>query len=287
MNISTVDYTRTPDGLEEFVLERKGCPLHYWLGGAEGQPLVVMMHGATMDHRMFNAQVPALLGEYRVLVWDARGHGRSQPVGDDFSIELCVEDLLAILDRHGVEQAVLVGQSLGGYIAQRAYFGAPGRVQAMVIVGSTPIAKAYSRLDVWALKASLPMFDVWPYEHFKRTVARSTARDPEVRRYALEAIGQIPRAEFLKIWKAVTVAVDATGLPGRTIDVPLLLTHGDIDRAGSIRRDAPGWASREPDVQYAVIPDASHNANQDNPHFFNEILLDFLSRRVGSGKMGA
>lgn len=277
---SSVDYSRTPPMLTGHVLERKGCLLHYWLGGPEGRPLIAMMHGATMDHRMFNAQVMVLANEYRVLVWDARGQGQSQPMGQGFSLELCVEDMLAILDRQEVGSTVLMGQSLGGYIAQRLYFARPERVQAMVIIGSTPIAKAYSRLEVWALKASLPLFELWPYQSFARTVARATAKRPDVRRYALEAIRQIPRDDFLTIWMAVTLAVDEEGLPGYQTEVPLLLTHGDEDRTGTIRRDAPGWAASEPDAEYVIIPDASHNANQDNPHFFNQVLLDFLQRRV-------
>jgi pimeloyl-ACP methyl ester carboxylesterase len=56
------------------------------------------MHGATMDHRMFNAQVRALAPHYRVLVWDARGHGQSQPMGAGFSLERCAGDMLAVLD---------------------------------------------------------------------------------------------------------------------------------------------------------------------------------------------
>ena len=64
--------------------------------------------------------------------------------------------------------------------------------------------------------------------------------------------------------------------------MPLLLTHGDQDATGSIRRQAPWWAAYEPDVRYVVIPDASHNANQDNRAFFNETLRAFLQQRVAS-----
>jgi pimeloyl-ACP methyl ester carboxylesterase len=66
---------------------------------------------------MFDAQLPAVVQSYRVLVWDVRGHGQSQPVGTGFSILLATEDLLAILDEAGYEQAKLVGQSMGSYIA--------------------------------------------------------------------------------------------------------------------------------------------------------------------------
>ena len=81
-----MDLDTTPQFLSEHILERRGCPLHYWLGGPEGAPLVVLMHGATVDHRMFNPQVENLVHDYRVLVWDARGHGKSQPLGEGFDV---------------------------------------------------------------------------------------------------------------------------------------------------------------------------------------------------------
>ncbi len=116
-----MDFLNTPELLSEHTLLRAGCPLHYWTGGLAGRPWLVFMHGATMDHRMFTAQVEAFAADYRVLVWDARGHGRSQPIGADFSLTLCAEDMLAILDAEGIDRAILCGQSLGGYIAQQRY----------------------------------------------------------------------------------------------------------------------------------------------------------------------
>jgi pimeloyl-ACP methyl ester carboxylesterase len=275
------DFLTTPASLTEHSIQCEGCTVHYWLGGPEDRPLVVMMHGATMDHRMFNAQVDALVPEYRVLVWDARGHGKSLPSGGNLSFEVITQDLLAILDELGVSQIVAVGQSMGGYIAQYLYLFAPERVQAMVIIGSTPIAKAYSKLEVWALKATLPLFNLWPYGNFTNVVANNTTIKPDVREYALQAVRQIPRDEFLNIWKLVTLAIDAKGRPDYKIDVPLLLVHGDKDGTGTIKRDMPLWPKIDANAEYHVIPDAGHNANQDNPQVMNDLLLAFLRAHIG------
>ena len=229
-----------------------------------------------MDHRMFNPQVEALLSSYRILVCDTRGHGRSQPIGQDFSVEGCAADMFAILDAISVQTTIAIGQSLGGYIAQHMALHAPERVRAMVIIGSTPITKAYNVFEVLALKATMPLFNIWPYNHFMRVVAHNTAITQKVQTYALEAIKQIPRENFLTIWKAVTVAVGTQGKPGVTFEMPLLLTHGDLDRTGTIRRDMPEWAAQLPHAVYHVIPEAGHNANQDNPAFTNQILTAFL-----------
>ncbi|MEO1300321.1 MAG: alpha/beta hydrolase, partial [Cyanobacteria bacterium J06636_16] len=173
------------------------------------------------------------------------------------------------------------GQSLGGYIAQHIYFAAPERVHAMIIIGSTPIAKAYSKVEIWILKASLPLFQFWPYDHFAKTVAKNTAQTLLAQDYALQAIRQVERDDFLAVWKAVTLAIDARGRPELSIDVPLLLVHGDDDRTGSIKRDMPIWAAQEKNVTYQVIPNARHNANQDNPDFTNQVIVEFLRQNVG------
>ena len=273
----SINWLGTPTILESHVLDRRGCPLHYWTGGPAGQPVVVFMHGATMDHRMFNAQIPVAAETYRVLVWDARGQGRSQPIGEAFTLQGCAEDLMSVLDREAVESAVLVGQSLGGYIAQYAYLAQPERVRAMVVIGSTCIALPYTRAEIWTLKATMPMFNLWPYGHLRGTIAKNTALRPDVQAYAQAAVDQIDRRAFLTIWKAVSMAVDEQGIPGHHIATPFLLTHGDQDKTGSIRKQAPTWAAYEPDCRYHVIPDAGHNANQDNPAAFNALLISFLS----------
>jgi pimeloyl-ACP methyl ester carboxylesterase len=268
--------------LTEHILNRNGCPLHYWLGGEAGRPLVVLTHGATMDHAMFDAQVKALLPDYRVLTWDARGHGLSQPLGAGFTLAGCAEDLLAILDTVGAEEVVLVGQSMGGYIAQHVYRMQPERVSAVVIIGAINIFFPYSRLDVMMLKASMPMLKLWPYSSFVDTVAKSIAVRPEVQDYARRAIRQIPREDFFTIWKDFTLAISEQGIPNHHIQVPLLITYGEYDKTGNgrIRKQGAEWAAYEPDARCVVIPDASHNANQDNPDFFNRLLLDFLREKV-------
>lgn len=275
-----MDYLQTPSILTEHVLERHDCPVHYWRADNSDRPLIVMMHGATMDHRMFNAQVHALAADYSVLVWDARGHGKSQPNTAEISLRLYAQDMLDILDHIGAEKIVAVGQSLGGYIAQYLSMQAPERLRAMIIIGSTPIWKAYSRPEIWALKASLPMFELWPYNIFTKVIANNTAIREDVRQYALEAARSIPKQQFVQIWKAVTLAVSREGLDSFRTTIPLLLMHGDQDRTGTIKRDMPYWAKTETHAEYHVIPDAGHNANQDNVEVVNRLMYNFLQQHV-------
>jgi pimeloyl-ACP methyl ester carboxylesterase len=240
-----------------------------------------MTHGATADHRMFDAQVAALSPDYHVIVYDVRGHSASRPLNAPFTLRDCGADLIALLDALRIECAVLVGHSMGGMISQYAYLQAPERILAMAMIGSICIAFPYKAWEVLALRLTMPLFDMFPYERFKRLIAHSNGRQPATQEYMLRTVNQLSRPEFLRIWKAVTLGIDARGLPGHHIRVPLLIAHGDQDTQGTIRRDAPKWAAYEPQTEYVVIPDAGHIANMDNADFTNEMLRAFLRRHVG------
>jgi len=256
------------------VFEHENCPIHYALPGPEGNPPVVFTHGAGIDHRTFAPQVPVIAERYRVLIWDVRGHGRSRPDGGVFSIPRAAEDLVALLDHLGYRQVVLVGQSMGGYISQELAYRYPDRVCAMVIIGATCITMRYPRWELLALRCSLPIFRSIPWELLKCMMAYYSALQPATRAYAYQAFSQLSQAEFYRIWVGISRCLHED--PDYRFSKPLLITHGAHDRTGTVRKHAPAWAAREPLARYVVIPNAGHMANQDNPNFFNEILLDFL-----------
>ena len=163
------------------VLERSGSRIHYWLTGPEEGRLVAFTPGATMDHRMFDPQVSAVVGAgYRALTWDPRGHGLSKPIGNGFSVGAASEDLLAILDRVGATEVVLVGQSLGGNVAEELVFRHQERVSALVVIGCTCNTMLPSKLGLLALKASPLAFRLWPYGDLKRRTATSVSARTDV-----------------------------------------------------------------------------------------------------------
>lgn len=258
-------------------IERSGARIQYWVDGPEDGPLVVLTHGTSMDHRMFDAQVPVLhAAGYRTLTWDLRGHGTSKPLGDrPLTVRTMSDDLIAVLDTVGqAEPVCVVGHSLGGYVAQEMEFAHRDRVSSLVIIGSTCLTLPIRRWEAWALRSSPWWFRMWPHENLRRVIARTTAVTPAARAYAYEATGALTKAEFVAVWEAVATSLHPD--PGYTITIPLLLTHGDSDRTGNIATSTPRWAKRDLRARYEVIPDAGHNANQDNPEVFHPLLLDFL-----------
>lgn len=267
------------------VVERADSRVHAWVTGPTEAPLIVLTHGAAMDHRMFDPQVePLVEAGYRVLTWDLRGHGDSQPLGrSPILVGDMVDDLLALLERLDVRGPICVGgQSLGGYVAQELAFLHPQRVSAMVIVGSTCITLPIPRWEHLALRSSVAWFAVWPWDHFRRTIARATALTPDVQEYAADAASRMSKRDFVRVWSGLSESLHPE--PHYRIDIPLLLAHGDADRTGNVARTAGDWARRDPQCRYEVIPKASHNANQDNSPAFNRVLLDFLAEHYPTAR---
>ena len=274
----------TPEG-RELVVERGGSNVHGWVHGAGEAHLVVLLHGAAMDHRLFEAQVgPLVEAGYRVLTVDFRGHGQSKPLGEGFTVPDLADDVLALVDDLDAGVFSVVGQSLGGYVAQDLVARNPERVTAIGIIGATCTTMPVKWWEMLALRSSPLWFKLWPERHLRRTVAKSTAVTPEARAYAFRAMNQLSKDEFVTVWRAVARAVQPK--EGYRIEHPLLLTHGDADDTGNIRKTAPAWADRDPQCRYEVIPDAGHNANQDNPEVFNRILLAFLAEHAPASAPG-
>lgn len=94
-------------GIAMNVLEVDGCALRYQLVGQVGAPVVVLSHGATLDHESWLPQAQTLTESCQVLLWDLRGHGRSQPLDGKFTIERGAADLRALLDHLQIERVAV------------------------------------------------------------------------------------------------------------------------------------------------------------------------------------
>ena len=266
----------------ESVLERSGSEIRYRLAGPEDAPLIVLTHGSQLDHRMFGAQLPALFEEgYRVLTWDLRGHGLSGPLGDCFSAREAALDLLAILDRLGIERASFVGHCLGAKVSQELVFLRPERAGALVAIGSGCITDRPPGAAEKLLPRVFPfVLKLWPRDGQRRWFAKNTAERPEVREYAYDAAGRVSGEDLAAVFGA-TMGCQREE-PGYRLELPLLITRGEKDNLGSIGEACRTWARRDPNSSHVVVPEAGHNANQDNPEFFNRVLLGFLREHVPS-----
>ena len=264
-----------PASSHEFA--RPDAVLRYWLSGPAPQfaeATVVLLHGATLDHRSWDPQVAALQDRFAVVALDLRAHGESTGA---FEFLAAVADVEALLEQLPGERFVLVGLSLGGNIAQEVVRRDPARVHALVVADATCNTAARFPWECQAGVTALRMHALMAGSGFAQLAAESTAIDPEVQAYALEANAHRSNSETVEILASLlTTALR----PDRTyrLPVPTLLIHGEADRIGDIARGSAAWARRDPLAEHAVVPGAGHASNLDNPEAFTAELDTFLLR---------
>jgi len=110
-----------------------GIVLHHQVIGPPDAPALVFSNSLGSDFRIWQEVAPAFADRLRVVVYDKRGHGLSDAPPGPYTIDDHTSDLFALLDHLNVENAALVGLSVGGMIAQRAAVRAPQRMKALVL----------------------------------------------------------------------------------------------------------------------------------------------------------
>lgn len=107
--------------------------LAIWRAG-DGPDPVICLHGITAQHRAFNAAA-RYLGPSRGLVGvDLRGRGDSEKPDSGYGLETHASDVVRVLDHLGLESAVLLGHSMGGFVALKTALAYPDRVRALVLL---------------------------------------------------------------------------------------------------------------------------------------------------------
>ena len=265
--------------LVENTLERNFFRIHYWISGNADAPLVVFTHGATIDHHEWDATLPLVeAAGFRVLAWDMRGHGLSRPaspvsVFGVFDFIEARDDLLALLDKLGVEQVILVGHSMGGNLHQEVVCHHPERVKALVMLDCTWNFQQLSASDKVWLKLAGPIFKLYPYKLLINQSLAVTATSKESQELLRRSMQRLSKTEYVHILMNASQCLEYE--PDFKINKPLLLMIGDKEATGNIRKAMPLWAKHE-GVELVVIPDARHAANLDQPEIFHKYLLDFL-----------
>ena len=258
------------------VLERSNVSLHYWIGGESERPLVVLTHGATVDHHEWDATAAIVGKSYRTLIWDIRSHGKSRPA--KFSVDDSVNDLVALLDEVGASQVTLVGHSLGGNLHQELVFRHPNRVNAMVCVDSTWNFQRLSWIEALIVKAARPIFQMYPHSLLVEQSLSAASKTTAGREVLRSAMTSLTKDEFVEISVEMTKYLHYE--PGYIVNKPLLLILGDEDATGNIRKTMPMWAKVEPNCKLMVVPGVTHSPNLDTPELFHRELMQFLEKHI-------
>lgn len=272
-------------------VEANGVETYYETVG-EGAP-IVCLHGAGMDGRLWAEQARPLADEYRLIVPDLRGHGRTG--GSDreaYSITLFADDVRAFVDALDLDTPVIVGHSMGAFVglvyaarhrdacAGLATLG--GEVPEPLSLGERiesyrpalvdALAPAFGRERV---KRLLRRVDDWRYDERGKGDMAAIERVHEDHG---DAVPELSDAEQRKL-DAALASYDGVSVDYAAVGVPSIHCYGEYEIPW-VRRHAQHMADVFPKGEAREIPEAGHVSMVDNPEFVVGALREFLGERA-------
>ena len=249
-------------------------------------PGLLLVHGLGGAKEDFTDHVPALARDHTVVVFDHRGHGASDKPADRaaYSIDRLATDISEVADACGFDRFRLLGHSMGGMVARQIPLRTPERVDALVMMDTSagPIpgfdpslmdlaAEVAFTRGKDALKELLDFGAVLETPAYKRAlVERPGYRAFEDRKWA--DLSEIA-------WGAIAVALahqpDDLAALAAAVRFPMLALVGSQDTPFVIASNAMVGAIET--AQLAVVPDAGHSPQFENPGAWIEALSRFLA----------
>lgn len=249
-----------------------GGTLPIWMtdaGAGEGAP-VILLHGWTLDHRMWAPQVAGLAGNFFCVVPDRRGCGRATAPPD---LMREADDVIAIADFLGFDRFALVGLSRGAVVALDVARKLGARISGLVVSGA-PLPALVERDEAIDL------------EHFRMLAAAGDlerlraewSRHPLMQTHSREA--RAAMHEILADYDGRDLLAEnqTPGFPREALAVlpmPVLAMTGEHDTPWR-RACARALADVAPRARHTEIARAGHLANADNPVSFNAAVAAFL-----------
>jgi pimeloyl-ACP methyl ester carboxylesterase len=268
-----VPYARASDGIK----------LYYEAHGSAGTPLV-LAYGIGGNTEMWDVNVPALSAAHRLILWEPRGHARSDSPEDPARVSFArwVLDLEDVLDHLGIRRAHVGGLSLGGGIATRFTLRFPARVRSLLVTNSSsasglPLSPDQLVLRAQSIKITLEQGMDAMAEYAMQANPNLVERlklDPEARAEFYEEYRRLTPIGYANALRAL-LAMDHITADLPRIRVPVLLIGGDRDPSLGpmqvMHRKIRG-------SRLVVLSPASHFANRDQPEAWNRAALGFLAR---------
>ncbi|KZM72290.1 alpha/beta fold hydrolase [Nocardia terpenica] len=252
--------------------------IHYTDTGGDGIP-VVFAHGFFMDSSQFDPQLPLIDEGYRIIRWDARGHGQTEaPAGQPFTYWDLAGDCLAVMDHAGVDTAVIAGMSQGGYTALRVALTAPDRVQSLILLDTTADASTPAEKGDYAF-----LFSGWcdlevPLMPLALQLAPHLIGGTEAQQTPW--INKWAASDRLRIREAADNLIDRDSALDRLHEIacPALVLRGENDPTSTAQKSAE-MASGLVGARGLVttVAGAGHAANWTHPKATNAALSEFLS----------
>jgi pimeloyl-ACP methyl ester carboxylesterase len=243
-------------------------------------PPVLLVHGWTLDLDMWSPQLAALGSSYRVISVDRRGFGLSpgQPSSDRDG-----DDLQALCHHLSLGRVALVGMSQGARAVLNFAIAAPQQVACLVLDGPPDLldsdATDATARDEYRALVRAEGIDAFRRAWINHPLVRLRTRDPSVHRTLRAIIDRYPGRDL-----AAPVS-DTAGNPRpeqlASLQIPALVITGEHDMAERIGA-ADALARLLPRAERAIIADAGHLPNLDNPVAYNAVVRAFLGHHASA-----
>lgn len=253
----------------------------YWASAEpdSNKAWLVFLPGLTADYRLFQQQVDHFANRANVLVWDPPSHGASRPFALTWQLDDLARWLHEILQVERASAPVLVGQSMGGYVAQAYLCRYPASAAGFVSIDSCPLDAAYyTRCELFLLRHTTPMYRSIPWPLLRSLGSSGCAQTEYGRSLMREMMQGYDKRSYCALashgYRALATAVDSATRPDTPC--PTLLICGERDVAGSAKRYNRAW-SRRTGVPVHWVAGAGHNANADDPRTVNALIEAFVA----------
>ena len=261
-------------------LEVDNAKLYYEIAGA-GQPLV-LIHAGVADSRQWDNEFEYYASKYRILRFDMRGYGMSEPVDGEYSH---MTDLLAMLEWHSFrESIIMIGCSMGGSLAMDYAIASQFNMKALVMVGSGPSGlyldveshpkvkdaeEAYKAGDL-DLVAELEA-QIW-FDGLGRSVQQVNQK---MRSLALEMNRLALSHDAKKLGNRMPNTKESAFEQLDKLTIPILAIVGEYDEPYS-QAAADYIREHVPSAKKVLLEDSAHLANMDHPEQFQNVVDSFL-----------
>jgi 3-oxoadipate enol-lactonase len=238
---------------------------------------VVFLHAFPLDRSMWAPQVGALVRQARCVAPDLRGLGQSG-VAPPFSMDQYADDVAGLLDTLGTEPAVVVGLSMGGYIAFAFWRRHRTKVRALVLADTRPGAdteegreKRRRLIEVAHSRGSATVADM---QLASMVGAATRERRPDVVEAIRAMMAAAPVEGIVGALEAMMARPDSTATLA-TIDVPTLIVVGAEDTL-TPPAEARAMHERLRGSRLEVVSEAGHICNLERPAAFNHVVSEFV-----------
>jgi pimeloyl-ACP methyl ester carboxylesterase len=244
------------------------------LGDPDGSP-VLLLHGYTDTSRVWTILAP-WLDRHRLIVPDQRGHGAADAPECCYAMADLAHDAKLLLDALGIEQAAVVGHSMGSMVAQVLAAEHPGRVSRLVLIGSTALAPVRRGDWMWdnIMGLRAPIASNTEFLRIWGPASSPTPVDPDLTRWYEPEIAATPP----HVWRAVIRALvdEPVGRYAPDIAAPVLVLSGGRDELFPAEHHAALMAAY-PQAEGQVFADLGHNLILERPDEVGPVLAAFLA----------